>query len=74
MSNDAVLTDMRGLSYEQTVARLDRIFAEARTFAAARAEREQMAREARRDLLVARGQARAARGRLYDTIQLGRLP
>ena len=68
------MLNLTALTYEQTMAHLDRVMEQARAFDAARAEREQMARQARRDLLVARGEARAARGRFYNMIQTGRLP
>jgi hypothetical protein len=60
-------------TYEQVKARMDNLFAEARAFDAARAANEQARCERRRDELVARGLARAARGRIYDMIQLGEL-
>lgn len=61
-------------TYEQVKVRMDRLFEEARQDAMARAAEEEARRERRQDELIARGLARAARGRFYDMIQLGRLP
>jgi hypothetical protein len=53
-----------------SLAEIDRVMARARACWAA--ERE--AREARREQLILRGEARAIRGRLYDMIQTGGRP
>jgi hypothetical protein len=65
------MPSLNGLTYEQVVAVLDREFAEARIQAEGRAQAEQERAERRRQQLVLRGEARAARGRIYDMIQTG---
>jgi len=65
--NGPVLTD-RGLTREGVEALMNTIFRHGGT---GRCVSEAEARQARRDELVARGLARAARGRIYDMIQRG---
>ena len=66
------MRNLIGLSYGETNSHLVKVMARAAEVERLRAEDEQARRERRLDELVARGLARAARGRFYDMIQAGR--
>ena len=67
------MPSLNGLSMSKSSPSSDREFEQARIFAEGRAQAERERAERRRDALVARGEARAVRGRLYDMIQTGRV-